>query len=562
MKLPFLKNRDVFTPEQKKQRKKERMLLVLSGVLLGISFPPFPFPFQLFMFVGLVPYLYVLEKRKTLAEINRATYLTFFVFSLITVYWVGSWQGGTDPFLMIAGGVLIFFNPLLFLIPSTLYYITKRLFNKNFALLAFPFFWITYEYFYMLTDISFPWLTLGSGLSKFTIFIQVADIIGAVGISVIVVYLNISLYRAIINYKNSQKSYSINMGAFVLIFAIVLFYGSYRLSTFQVSDINVRVGLIQPNINPWDKWKENNLDQNLSQYLDLTREAIAQKAGLILWPESALPAYLASMQYAKERDSIYNVIRPAEAYLMTGMPEIHYFTSNEKIPPDAKHSKQDDFYYSIYNGVLLFSPYSSQIERYGKIKLVPFGEHVPFSDQLPFLSNLFSWGVGISGWNVGRDTTVFSFKIRSKQDSVQIVYPLKINSLVCYESVYPYFVTNFVKKGADLITVVTNDSWYGRSSGPYQHKEIAVLRAIENRKTVIRDANGGISCIIDPLGKTLKETELFTRTVLVGDAPIQDGETFFTKHPLIIPTFASYLSICVFVFFLILNFRKKLKPIE
>jgi len=210
----------------------------------------------------------------------------------------------------------------------------------------------------------------------------------------------------------------------------------------------------------------------------------------------------------------------------------------------------------------LLSPNTRKIERYGKMKLVPFGEKVPFSEQLPFLGKLFSWGVGISGWNVGRDTVVFNVPLKVKTGSSEEKYPLKVNGLVCYESVYPYFVTQFVKKGTDLITVVTNDSWYGKSSGPYQHKEIAVLRAIENRKSVIRDANGGISCIIDPLGRTLKETELFTRTELTGDVPVQEGKTFFSQYPMIIPKFASYLSLCIFLFFLILKFRKKLNSIE
>ena len=241
------------------------------------------------------------------------------------------------------------------------------------------------------------------------------------------------------------------------------------------------------------------------------------------------------------------------------MPVIHYYRQNERIPDDAKYSNKGDFYYSNYNGVLLLSPYSNNVQSYGKIKLVPFGEKVPFSQQLPFLAKFFSWGVGISGWNVGKDTTVFSLDINVKKDSSTIKYPLKINSLVCYESVYPYFVTNFVRRGADLITVVTNDSWYGRSSGPYQHKEIAVLRAIENRKSVIRDANGGISCIIDPLGRTLKESKLFTKTVLVGDVPIQEGITKFAKYPMLIPFFAVSLSLAVFIFFLILKISKKLK---
>lgn len=559
MKGLFFKNKTSLSKEEKKERNLHRLLLILSGVLLGISFPPFPFPFQLFMFVALVPYLFVIEKKQTLAEISRATYLAFFVFCLITIYWVGSWQKGTDPFLLIAGGTLLFFNPLLFLIPSTLYYLTRRSLGSGVTLLFFPFFWITYEYLYMLTDISFPWLTLGSGLSHFTIFIQIADIIGAVGISVIVVYLNIFFYKAYVKFKVSPKAFGFYLSCAILLFALVLFYGNYRLSTFKVSGNKVRVGLIQPNIDPWDKWQENNLDQSLQEYLSLSRKAADKGANLILWPETALPVYLTTPAYLPERDSIYNFLHSTKSFLLTGMPVIHYYRPDEKIPDDAKYSRPGDFYYSIYNGVLLLSPYTMSVESYGKMKLVPFGEKIPFSQQLPFLAKFFSWGVGISGWNVGRDTTVFNLYINVKRDTATVEYPLKINSLVCYESVYPYFVTNFVRKGADLITVVTNDSWYGKSSGPYQHKEIAVLRAVENRKSVIRDANGGISCIIDPLGRTLKESKLFTKTILVGDVPVQEGETFFTRNPMFVPFFAVTLSLAVFFYFLILKLFRKLK---
>jgi apolipoprotein N-acyltransferase len=559
LRILFFKNKIPITPQEKKERNSQRLLLIVSGILLGISFPPFPFPCQLFMFVALVPYFYVIEKKKTFAEINRATYLASFVFCLITIYWVGSWQKGTDPYLMIAGGTLLFFNPLLFLIPSTLYYMARRSISFNFALIVFPLFWVTYEYLYMLTDISFPWLTLGSGLSHFIAFIQIADIIGAVGLSVIVIYINILFYKAFIKFRISDKSYVYYFAGALIIFSAVLLYGYYRLSTFKVSKTEVRVGLVQPNIDPWVKWQSNNLDESLHEYLTLSRDAINKGANFVLWPETALPVYLTTTRYIPEKDSIYNFIRSTSTYLLTGMPDIQFYNSLQKIPSDAKYSREGDFYYSIYNGVLLFSPYTMDIQRYGKMKLVPFGEKVPFSDQLPFLANLFKWGVGISGWNVGRDTTIFKFNILAKKDSSLEKYDLKVNSLVCYESVYPYFVADFVKKGADLITVVTNDSWYGKSSGPYQHKEIAVLRAIENRKSVIRDANGGISCIIDPLGRTLMQSKLFTKTVLVGDVPIQEGETFFTKYPMIVPYVASYFSLIIVIFFVVTKIRKRLK---
>ncbi len=561
MKLIFSKNRLKLSPEEKAKKNKERLLLILSGIMMGISFPPFPFPFCLLLFFGLIPYLYVIEKRETLAEINKATYLTFFVFSVITLYWVGSWQKTADPFLMIAGGTLLFFNPLLFLIPSTLLYLARKVFPSKNIIFLFPFFWVTYEYLYMLTDASFPWLTLGNGLAHFRIFIQIADIIGAVGLSLVVVYINIFLYKAFINYKSSRKKFTFNLTAACLIFIFVLSYGVYRYSTFQVSNKTIKVGLIQPNLNPWEKWEGNNLNGLTNLYLNLSRKAAAKGAQLVVWPETALPVFLMDGNYNNLVDSIYSFVRGKNVYLLTGMPDVKYYFKGSKIPSDARESTNGDFYYTTYNGIILFSPDTRKIQTYDKMKLVPFGERVPFVDALPFLGKIIKWGVGISSWNKGRDTVNFeipnpNYKMGIKNSDISD--SISINGLVCFESVFPYFVTDFVRKGAKFITVVTNDSWYGKSSGPYQHKEIAVLRAIENRRTVIRAANGGISCIIDPLGHTRIESKLFVKTYLVGDVPLENVETFFTKYPLIIPIFSSIVSLWIFGIFLLKKLKTKL----
>ena len=556
--LKFWYNRIELSHEEKKERRKDRILLILSGILMGVAFPPFPFPLTLFLFVGLIPYLYVIQKKKTLAEINRASYLTFFIFSIITIYWVGSWQKESDPFLMIAGGTLLFFEPILFLIPSTLFYLARKSFSENIALLLFPFFWACYEYLFMLTDISFPWLTLGHGLAEFVPFIQIADIVGAVGLSIIVIYLNIFLFKSFISFKKSYKKFKINLSIAVLLFALVLGYGLYRIESFHISQKKIRVGLIQPNLDPWDKWNITNLNKLIRSYIDLSKEAVNKGARLIIWPETALPVFLTDGSHNAELDSIYYFLIKNNVYLMTGMPDIKYYYPGEKIPENVKNNKIGNTYYATYNGILLLSPNSRYIQHYGKMKLVPFGEKVPFVNQLPFLGKLINWSVGISSWNVGRDTVNFEIPNLTESDnSSQTKDSISINGLVCYESVFPYFVTNFVQRGAKLIAVVTNDSWYGKSSGPYQHKEISVLRAVENRRTVIRAANGGISCIINPLGETDLESKLFVKDVLVGDAYLESSKTFFTKYPLIIPDISMAISFWVFGIFLLIKIKNK-----
>ncbi|MDR3609014.1 MAG: apolipoprotein N-acyltransferase [Ignavibacteriaceae bacterium] len=527
---------------------KDRLLLIASGILMGISFPPFPFPFQILMFIGLVPYFLVLERRERLIDLNRASYLMGFFFSLITLYWVGSWQKEADTFLMISGGLLIFVEPVFFMIPTTLLYFSRDLFSKSKAIYLFPVFWITYEYLYMITDLSFPWLTLGSGLSPFNIFIQIADITGALGISMVIIYINIFITKAIQGRTLSPKGFRINLALAVGIFILIVSYGAYRLSTFKISEKKVKVGLIQPNLDPWEKWSNTNLNDLISNYLNLSRESVKEGAQVIFWPETALPVYLRDGGYNYAVDSIYNFLDKNKVSLISGMPDLIYYKTGSKMPEDVKYNKSGNYYYATYNSVLLFSPFVLNIERYGKSKLVPFGERVPFVNALPFLRDFIKWSVGISDWNVGEDTTVFSVPLVNKDT-------LKINSLVCYESIYPYYVTRFVNKGADLISVVTNDSWYGNSSGPYQHKEIAVLRAVENRRTVIRAANGGISCIIDPMGRILTESKMYTRTEITGNVFIQEDETFFSKYPLLLPVISSVLSLWVLGIFIL----KKLK---
>lgn len=545
-------NRNIpLSEEEKKQKSKERILLIVSGVLLAVSFPPIPFPAPILLFTALMPYLSVIDEKKKLIEINRATYLMAFVFCLLTLYWVGSWQKEADPFLMISGVLLVFVNPMFFLIPSTLYYFSRNVFPEKYSLYFLPFFYVAYEYAYMQTDLSFPWLSLGNGLSLFTSFIQIADIIGQLGLTFIIVAINVLFYKSFVVRKKNKKQFYINLSAALLILIFILIYSNVRISSYKTSDKSLRVGLIQPNLDPWQKWSGGNLNELVNLYFELSNSAIKEGAKIIIWPETALPVYLRNGIYDEIVETIHSFCDSNQVFLLTGMPDVKFYYNEKNKPEDAKYSEKGNYYYATYNSILLFSPHNRFVETYSKMKLVPFGERVPFVDAFPFLGKIIKWGVGLSGWNVGKDTTVFSLAYDNDT--------LKVGGLVCYESIYPTLVSEFVKRNAGFIAVVTNDSWYGNLSGPYQHKEFAALRAVENRRSVVRAANGGISCIINPLGETELETEMFTKKYIVGDVILEEGKTFFTHNALLIPSLCLAFAIWIIGINVLIKMKSKFK---
>lgn len=535
----------LFKFDFQKLNKKNISLAILSGIMIGISFPPIPLP--ILIFFSFVPFFFLLEIKNTLGEINRISYLTFFVFNLITLYWVGSWTKEADPFLMISGVLLLFLNPAFYLIPTSIYFLSTKIISKEKSLLLFPIFWVFFEYIYSVTDLRFPWLTLGNSLPYFNQFIQIADVIGAYGLSLLILYINIFIYLSIKELRTTKKiNYKYALIA-TLLFIMPIIYGSVKIANQKPFVNKVTVGLIQPNLNPWDKWSGGNLDQQIDLYLDLSDKAYKQGARLIIWPESALSVYLLSGNYSEQVQKIQKFVYMNNIFLMTGMPDVNFYFDLNNAPNDAKKLKSGDAAYTSYNSILLFSPITLEVQKYQKNLLVPFGEHVPFVEHFPFLGNLIRWQVGISSWNAGKEQNVFDLSA------------IKVGGIICIESIYPDYVAKFVQKGADFIAVVTNDSWYGYSSGPFQHKEISVLRAIENRRSVVRAANGGISCVIDPFGRTLKKTNLFEKTILVASVPIYSEKTFYTKYPLLIPYFVVLVTLIVLISVLIFSLKIKIR---
>jgi apolipoprotein N-acyltransferase len=208
---------------------------------------------------------------------------------------------------------------------------------------------------------------------------------------------------------------------------------------------------------------------------------------------------------------------------LTGFPDAKFYDDPSQAPPSSHLIKETGQRYDAFNSMGLFLPNSDEVQKYAKIILVPFGERLPYADTFHFLIEPLQWGVGISNWAKGKDTTIFEMRTRNGE-------LVKFSGVVCYESIYPSFIRKFVNKGAQFLAVITNDSWYGNTSGPYQHFQYSILRAIENRRSIVRCANGGISGFIDPYGRVQKKTKFYEKTQIADEIKLNDDKTFYTLY--------------------------------
>jgi len=239
----------------------------ITGLLFFLAFPPVNF--YLLSFVFLIPFLYILNELDKLKDKLIFTYLSFLCVNFLLLYWVGSWQKEADTFLMIGGTVLIFFNPITFFIPIILFHLTEKIYSTKLAVFLLPFFWVFYEYIYSITDLRFPWLSLANSIPYFTSFIQISNIVTAYGLTFIIVLSNVLLFLTILKYQNNEYSYKKYIVSFFVIFILINFYGFYSIYNDKSDGNTLKIKVVQPNLNPWDKWNDKNIGKLLHKYLTL-----------------------------------------------------------------------------------------------------------------------------------------------------------------------------------------------------------------------------------------------------------------------------------------------------
>ena len=447
------------------------MFSLMSGLMLGLSFPPFHLGFLAWFF--LIPLFYIFDKSIKLSEKIIFFYIAGFTSYAIITHWVALNSGTSVQVAIISYlAICIFYSFYWVLFCLILHFFNKRKLSDKIQLLLIPFIWVLIENLRDIGPLAAPWLNFSLSQTGYNRLIQIVSIHEDLSLFFIVL-LNILFYKFI---SLKQKKYIYSFISVILINALIgqILISNYNSTNFQ-KQINVSIG--QPVIYPDEKWNPKLKNRNENIMNDLLEKSLESNPDVIVWPEAALTSFLAAPD-SKERIKLQEKI--TDSVLITGIPQRMYLKNELKVYNSAIFLRPDGFY-----------------DTYQKIFLVPFAEYVPFFKNWLSKINQFD--------DMGSFTPGESFNTFQIGD-------IKSSILICYDSSSFKIAKKMVNKGAEIIFVITNDSYVGKAM-PYQHFEHAKLRSIELGVPVVQSANNGISGIILPSGEVLVRSEIDDRNV-------------------------------------------------
>ena len=480
---------------------------ILSGLLLTLSFPS---PgIHWLAWIALVPLLFS-SRKLSFSSSFRLGFIASLTHYLTLLYWlVGTMQTYGSLPLYLSLPVLFLLASYLALYIGLFSGILSRVSIKPVAAFVIaPVLWVTLEYIRSLLFSGFPWELAGYSQYKNLIMIQISDLTGVYGVSFVIVVFNMTALVILLWLTKKKWHGQIISGkiaataliALAIIAGLTFCYGKQRLITVNktISTAPVcKVAIVQGNIEQGIKWNPAYQVSSVQKYLSLSFLASSIKPDLIVWPETSAPFYFL---YNKKLTSLLkNGIQDFESNFLIGAPSFI-----------IKKNKMIDYFNSAY----LLGPDGEVHGKYNKAHLVPFGEYIPLKRFLPFIGKMVE---GIGDFVPGQKGAV----IRQGE--------LGLGVLICYEVIFTDLAREMAKNNSDLLINITNDAWYGKSSAPYQHFSMAVFRAVENRRSLVRSANTGISGFIDPAGRILEQTDIFKEAVITHSLPVMRQKTIYTR---------------------------------
>jgi apolipoprotein N-acyltransferase len=527
-------------------------LSLLSGVLFFLAWPTLSF--SVAVFFAFIPLFIIEQQQYSRAKYFGLIYLALFVWNVTTTWWI--WNS------TIIGAVMaILANSLLMSIPWMGFtYINKKL-GTAWAYPSFIIFWMSFEYIHLQDwGLSWPWLTLGNVFASRVEWVQWYEYTGTSGGTLWILLVNVLVYKTFLSANFSWKRIAVVSTALTFPIVLSLFFIDIKdekesKSNFNAPIVypwfidpkNVNVVVVQPNIDPYIKIETGTFEAQLQQLIRLSESKIDSNTTLLIWPETALyspngfdEANLSSNFFLNPLFAFLK--RHPQLQLFTGIESYRVF--NEKISNVARPIEGTTNFYEVYNSsVLLDSTGAKQF--YHKSMLVPGVETLP--KFLLFLGPVFEKFGGTTG----------GYATQKERTPVKTNYSFALAPAICYESIYGEYISKYIAQGANLITIITNDGWWGNTQGHKQHQLYARIRAIETRTWVARSANTGISCFINPAGEVIDAQPWGKEAAIKQHMGAASSKTFFVEYGDLLSKAALLLSAFVLLMALYKRVMKK-----
>ena len=532
-------------------------LSLISALLLSISWPTYGIPF--FIFFAFVPLLLMEQEISKFSKIHKKgwavfglTYLAFFIWNVVTTGWLYHAKNPDGNNSLLAVAIPVIVNSLLMSLVFQLYYWYKKVRGTYFGLVFFVAIWISFERFHLNWEFTWPWLNLGNAFSEYPQLIQWYDTIGATGGSFWILLINVFAFYTLRIWQAGRirKDLVKNISILVAIIVLPLLISIYKYNSYQEKPVGeVTTLLLQPKLDPYtEKYSKDSL-QILGELLTLAEENSKTKVDFFIAPETAFPGNGSLSENGFNKSTSIAIAKEflgkhPQSIFLTGA-STHKFLFDEADTEDYSTEIQEGVWVNSYNSALQIIP-NQEVEVYHKAKLVPGVEIFPYIRYLkPILGDaMLDFGGANSSLGIDKERKVFSNRFNKA----------KMAPIICYESIYGEYVTDYVKNGANLLAIMTNDSWWDNTEGHKQLLSYARLRAIETRREIVRAANSGISAHINARGDILQDTFYDDRTALLVKANLLEEKSIYTK----IGDLISRIAIFVLGFLIIYHFGERI----
>lgn len=521
-------------------RNKLLLLSLISGLLSGLPWHDH-FP-GLIILTAFVPILFIEDyffKRKAKSsfyDLFKYSFLTFLIWNIVATYWL-IYSG------FFSALIVILTNTIAMSITFGLFHLIKKQFDKKIGYLSLILFWISFEYIFLNTHLTWPWLNIGNSLAKELKLIQWYEYTGVLGGTFWILTLNILLFKLAKDFKNSGKIIYKKTSIFLLVLFIPVSISLYLYKTHKETGEKLNIIVVQPNLDAYtEKYKMPQSEQT-NIILDLIKKEINENTDYVICPETAINNPI--WEHDLEEDSSIRSIKELQNHFpkttfIIGASTKKKYSQFEKIIPALKYDSIRSLYYQNYNAALQIDT-SKTIPIYYKSQLVSGVETMPFLWLFGFLDNLtFDFG-----------GTTRSLGFQKQREVFNNANNIKIAPVICYESAFGEFVSNFIKKEGSLITLITNDGWWGDSPGYKQHLRLSQLRAIENRRSIARSANTGISCFINQQGEIISHIEYNKRNSIKNTLTTNSKLTFYSTYGDYIGRVTLFISLIILLYYII-----------